>query len=68
MTAWSRTASGVGTCDDIWELASSVLIISDVFLLDHFPCRVVEIVAWVAGVVHKESTVTVTRELAPKLS
>lgn len=30
------------------------------FLLDQWPCRFVQIVAWVAGVDHKESTMTVT--------
>ncbi|WWD10525.1 hypothetical protein V865_008661 [Kwoniella europaea PYCC6329] len=32
----------------------------DVFLLDHFPCRMVEIVAWVAGVDHKDTSMTIT--------
>ncbi|WVW83510.1 hypothetical protein I302_105531 [Kwoniella bestiolae CBS 10118] len=32
----------------------------DIFLLDRFPCRMVDIVAWVAGVDHKETTMTVT--------
>ncbi|KAK6902567.1 hypothetical protein I204_07492 [Kwoniella mangroviensis CBS 8886] len=32
----------------------------DVFLLDHFPCRMVELVAWVAGVDHKDTSMTIT--------
>ncbi|WRT66820.1 uncharacterized protein IL334_003783 [Kwoniella shivajii] len=32
----------------------------DIFLLNQFPCKMVEIVAWVAGVDHKESAMTVT--------
>ncbi|WWD01786.1 hypothetical protein V866_008732 [Kwoniella sp. B9012] len=32
----------------------------DVFLLDRFPCRMVEIVAWVAGVDRKDTSMTIT--------
>ncbi|WVQ70462.1 uncharacterized protein L199_008689 [Kwoniella botswanensis] len=32
----------------------------DVFLLDRFPCRMVQMVAWVAGVDHKDTSMTIT--------
>lgn len=34
---------------------------SDVFLLNHFPCKLVELVGWVAGVDHKDASMTITR-------
>ncbi|WWC85165.1 uncharacterized protein L201_000022 [Kwoniella dendrophila CBS 6074] len=32
----------------------------DIFLLNQFPCKMVEVVAWVAGVDHKETTMTIS--------
>ncbi|WOO83405.1 uncharacterized protein LOC62_05G006931 [Vanrija pseudolonga] len=32
----------------------------DVFLLNHFPCKLVELVGWVAGVDHKDASMTIT--------
>ncbi|BEI84554.1 hypothetical protein CcaverHIS002_0411580 [Cutaneotrichosporon cavernicola] len=32
----------------------------DVFLLDHFPCKFVQLVGWVAGVDHKDTSMTIT--------
>ena len=40
------------------EVSSDVGLTADLFLLDHFPCRSVELVGWVAGVDHKESSMT----------
>jgi hypothetical protein len=37
---------------------------SDVFMLNRFPCRMVEIVGWVAGVDEKEKTQTIYCESA----
>lgn len=34
---------------------------SDVFMLNRFPCRMVELVGWVSGVDEKEKTQTVYR-------
>ena len=36
----------------------------EVFLFDKWPCRMMEIVAWVAGVDHKDSSMLVTREFS----
>jgi hypothetical protein len=36
---------------------------SDVYVLDQWPCRNVELVAWVVGVDHKEKTMALTCEL-----
>lgn len=38
-------------------------LMADVFLLNHFPCKFVELVGWVAGVDHRDTTVTITCEL-----
>ena len=40
------------------EVYLDVGLTADLFLLDHFPCRSVELVGWVAGVDHKESSMT----------
>lgn len=37
----------------------SKLIWADVFLLDRFPCKMVELVGWVAGVDDKEKAQTI---------
>jgi hypothetical protein len=36
--------------------------VADVFMLNRFPCRMVELVGWVAGVDDKEKAQTVYRE------
>lgn len=41
------------------------MLISDVYMLDKWPCRMVELVAWVAGVDHKEKTMIVTSKQFP---
>jgi hypothetical protein len=37
----------------------------DVFMLNRFPCRMVELVGWVAGVDEKEKTQTIYRMSIP---
>jgi hypothetical protein len=48
----SRTTRG--------ELDGLRQLTTDVFLLDHFPCKCVELVGWVAGVDHKDASMTIT--------
>lgn len=38
------------------------MLSEDVFLLERFPCKMVEVVGWVAGIDEKEKTQTVYRE------
>ena len=40
----------------------------DVFMLNRFPCRMVELVGWVAGVDEKEKTQTIYRMSSSFLS
>ena len=52
---------GRGERPDILWYSSSVAHAPDVYLLDQWPCRNVELVAWVVGVDHKEKSTTLTR-------
>jgi hypothetical protein len=38
-----------------------LVLMIDVFMLNRFPCRMVELVGWVAGVDEKEKTQTIYR-------
>lgn len=58
-------AGGDGECgahDKGWVSSETPeKLTTDVFLLNHFPCKFVELVGWVAGVDHKETSMTITR-------
>jgi len=47
------------------RLPNVFMLMEDVYLLDHWPCRMVELVAWVAGAEDKEKTMLIT---GPSLS
>lgn len=38
---------------------------TDVYLLNQWPCRMVELVAWVAGAENKDKTLLITGALSP---
>jgi hypothetical protein len=64
---------GYGSRGEFWSGCSRALIMrsflfgmvadeEDVFMLNRFPCRMVEVVGWVAGVDEKEKSQTLYRE------
>ncbi|KAL1406119.1 hypothetical protein Q8F55_007802 [Vanrija albida] len=69
LQSWVHRPQAVAACfvSDVYELqnlreegAGVSRTSRDVFLLNHFPCKVVELVGWVAGVDHKDASMTVT--------
>ncbi|ORY23699.1 hypothetical protein BCR39DRAFT_345336 [Naematelia encephala] len=69
LLTWVHRPQAVARCfvSDVYQMASLVSTTEgtshssrDVFLLNRFPCRMVELVGWVAGVDNKEASMVVT--------
>ncbi|WWC69782.1 uncharacterized protein I206_103725 [Kwoniella pini CBS 10737] len=70
LIGWSHRPQAIAKCfiSDIYRMQALVNLGTegmqyasrDVFLLNQFPCKMIEIVAWVCGVDHKDTSMTVT--------
>ncbi|WWC61486.1 uncharacterized protein I303_104070 [Kwoniella dejecticola CBS 10117] len=70
LIGWSHRPQAIAKCfiSDVYKMQTlanhgtegMMYASRDVFLLNQYPCRMVEIVAWVAGVDHKDTSMTVT--------